>query len=96
MGAVSEAEHLALGRLVADKVLHPTHAQKRAAITRLEHEARVGGTIGHPNICAVYDMGRLDDGSPYLVITRSSAAIDSAPREPSSSSTITWPSTKLA
>lgn len=70
MGAVFEAEHLAIGRLVAVKVLHPKHAQNRDAATRLHHEARVVGTIGHPNICEVYDLGRLDDGSPYLVMER--------------------------
>jgi serine/threonine-protein kinase len=55
---------------VAIKVLHPRHAQDREAVSRLRHEARVAGTLGHPNICAVYDMGRLDDGSPYLVLER--------------------------
>ena len=70
LGAVYEAEHLAIGRLVAVKVLQDEHAQDRAAISRLKHEARVAGTIGHPNICAIYDMGRLDDGSPYLVMER--------------------------
>jgi eukaryotic-like serine/threonine-protein kinase len=70
MGAVYEAEHLAIGRLVAVKVLHPKHAQKRDAISRMQHEARVVGTIGHPNICEIYDIGRLDDGSPYLVMER--------------------------
>lgn len=70
MGAVYEAEHLAIGRLVAVKVLHPKHAQKKEAVARLQHEARVAGTIGHPNICEIYDMGRLDDGSPYLVMER--------------------------
>jgi serine/threonine protein kinase len=70
MGEVYEAEHLAIGRLVAIKVLHPKHAQDREAASRLRHEARVAGTLGHPNICAVYDMGRLDDGSPYLVMER--------------------------
>jgi serine/threonine-protein kinase len=52
------------------KVLHPKHAQDRQAVSRLRHEARVAGTLGHPNICAIYDMGRLDDGSPYLVLER--------------------------
>ena len=70
MGEVYEAEHIAIGRLVAVKVLHPKHAQDREAASRLRHEARVAGTLGHPNICAVYDMGRLDDGSPYLVMER--------------------------
>jgi serine/threonine-protein kinase len=70
MGVVYEAEHLALGKRVAIKVLHPRHAQDREAISRLRHEARVAGTLGHPNICAIYDMGRLNDGSPYLVLER--------------------------
>jgi serine/threonine-protein kinase len=70
MGEVYEAEHLAIGRLVAVKVLNPKRAQDREAISRLRHEARVAGTLGHPNICAIYDMGRLDDGSPYLVMER--------------------------
>ncbi len=70
MGEVYEAEHLAIGRLVAVKVLNPKRAQDRDAISRLRHEARVAGTLGHPNICAIYDMGRLDDGSPYLVMER--------------------------
>lgn len=70
MGAVYEAEHLQIGRLVAVKVMHPQETQKREAISRLEHEARVAGRIGHPNICEVYDMGWLPDGSPYLVMER--------------------------
>lgn len=70
MGAVYEAEHVAIGRLVAVKVLHPKHAQQAEAVARLRHEARVAGNIGHPNICETYDLGRLDDGSPYLVMER--------------------------
>lgn len=70
MGVVYEAEHLAIGKLVAVKVLHPEKAHNREAVSRLRHEARVAGTLGHPNICAIYDMGRLDDGSPYLVMER--------------------------
>jgi serine/threonine-protein kinase len=70
MGEVYEAKHLGIGRLVAIKVLNPSRAHDQEAISRLRHEARVAGTLGHPNICAVYDMGRLDDGSPYLVMER--------------------------
>lgn len=70
MGEVYEAKHLAIGRLVAIKVLNPGRAQDQEAISRLQHEARVAGTLGHPNICAIYDMGLLDDGSPYLVMER--------------------------
>jgi eukaryotic-like serine/threonine-protein kinase len=70
MGAVYEAEHVSIGRVVAVKVLHPKHAQQAEAVARLRHEARVAGNIGHPNICETYDLGRLDDGSPYLVMER--------------------------
>ncbi len=70
MGVVYDAEHMAMGRVVAIKVLHPENAQKREAVTRLQHEAKVTGNLGHPNICEIYDMGRLEDGSPYVVMER--------------------------
>ncbi|HEU4404794.1 MAG TPA: protein kinase [Polyangiaceae bacterium] len=70
MGTVYEAEHLLIGRRVALKVLHPAHAQRRDAVWRFRHEARVAGSIGHPNICEIYDVGQLDDGSPFLVMER--------------------------
>lgn len=70
MGTVFEAEHVAIGRLVAVKVLHPAQASKKVAVKRFHQEARAAGGIGHPNICEVFDIGSLADGSPYLVMER--------------------------
>lgn len=70
MGTVYDAEHLGLGRQVAIKVLSPSQARKRVAVKRFQQEARAAGSIGHPNICEVYDLGLLDDGSPYLVMEK--------------------------
>jgi len=70
MGTVFEAEHLTIGRSVAVKVLHPNQARKKDAVRRFHQEARAAGAIGHPNICEVYDLGTLDDGSPYLVMEK--------------------------
>ncbi len=70
MGTVFEAEHLALGRSVAVKILHAAHATKKDAIRRFQQEARAAAAIGHPNICGVIDLGSLDDGSPYIVMEK--------------------------
>ncbi len=70
MGSVFEAEHTAIGRVVAMKVLHPAQATKSVAVKRFHQEARAAGGIGHPNICEVYDFGTLEDASPYLVMER--------------------------
>ncbi len=70
MGTVFEAQHLSIGRMVALKVLKPENAQKPDAVARLRHEARVVSQLGHPNICEVFDIGQLEDGTPYLVMER--------------------------
>jgi eukaryotic-like serine/threonine-protein kinase len=70
MGTVYEAKHLTIGRMVALKVLKPENAQKPDAIARLRHEARIVSQLGHPNICEVFDIGQLADGTPYLVMER--------------------------
>ncbi len=68
MSSIYEAEQLDGARRVALKVLHPSLADDKEAIARLKQEAEVVSTIGHANICEVFDLGRTDDGSPYLVM----------------------------
>lgn len=70
MGTVYEAEHVAIGRRVALKVLRPEQVQKKEAVSRFEHEVRVVSGIRHPGICQIFDVGRLEDGSPYMVMER--------------------------
>jgi serine/threonine-protein kinase len=68
MGAVYEAEQLALGRKVAIKVLHGHLASDEEITRRFEREARATTAIGHPNIVEVIDFGALTDGARYLVL----------------------------
>jgi eukaryotic-like serine/threonine-protein kinase len=70
MGTVFEAEHLIIGRSVAVKVLHPNLALKKEAVQRFYREARAAGCIRHPNVCEVYDLDKLNDGTPYLVMEK--------------------------
>jgi eukaryotic-like serine/threonine-protein kinase len=57
MGHVYLAEHTAMRRLVALKVLPPTmHEENPVARERFFREARAAGTLDHPNIVRVYDL----------------------------------------
>jgi len=68
MGAVYQAEHVKLGKPVAIKVLLAGHGSGSAAARRFAREARAAGSIGHPNIVQVFDVGTLEDGAPFLVM----------------------------
>ena len=68
MGAVWLAEHLALGRRAAVKVLHPEYSAKPEIVQRFFNEARAATAISDPGIVQVFDFGQHTDGSAYLVM----------------------------
>lgn len=70
MGTVYEVESLTRTFRAALKVLRPDQLGKAESISRFEREGRVLASIRHPNICHVYDVGRLGDDSPYLVMEK--------------------------
>jgi eukaryotic-like serine/threonine-protein kinase len=68
MGAVYLAEHAAIEKKVALKVLHPEYATKGDIVTRFQQEAISASRIKHPNVLEVFDFGQLDDGSFFLAM----------------------------
>lgn len=66
-GNVWQAEHLASGRVVAIKVLHPHLISSDELVLRCKREALAIARMRHPNIVELCDHGRLADGRPYLV-----------------------------
>src|SRR5580700_5782325 len=67
MGEVYSARDTRLDRTVALKILPPHLADAPEVRQRFEREARAVSSLNHPNICALYDIGR-QDGTDYLVM----------------------------
>lgn len=65
MGSVYAAENIRISRRVAIKVLE--RAGNENDVIRFEREARAT-QIGSPHIVQVYDLGNLDDGTPYMIM----------------------------
>jgi Tol biopolymer transport system component len=66
VGQVYRARDPRLGRHVAIKTLSGTGAADPDLVRRFETEARAAGTLDHPNLLVVYDVGREGDVS-YIV-----------------------------
>jgi serine/threonine protein kinase len=66
MGEVWRARDPRLGRDVAIKVLPSDLSTDPERLDRFEQEARAAAALNHPNILAVYDIGR-HEGAPYIV-----------------------------
>jgi serine/threonine-protein kinase len=68
MGAVYRAENQRIGKQVAIKILHRGHDSGSSSSKRLYREARLMGSLGHPNIVDIYDLGALENGAPFQVM----------------------------
>jgi eukaryotic-like serine/threonine-protein kinase len=66
MGQVYRGRDPRLGRDVAIKVLPADSAGDADAVARFEREARAIASLSHPNILAIYDVGR-ENGALYVV-----------------------------
>ncbi len=65
MGCVYAAVDLELGRRVAIKVLPPgPHGENQ--LLRFRQEARAAGSLNHPNVLTIFDLGTSGAG-PYIV-----------------------------
>lgn len=69
MGEVWEAQHVAIGRRVAIKLIAPNAVHDDLA-TRLQREAEFVARLEHPNIVAVTDFGLVEAGAPFVVMER--------------------------
>ena len=67
MGEVYRARNTAMGRAVAIKLLLAEHANDETVVARFLTEARAANLVRHPNVVDVLDIGRDDDGTPFIV-----------------------------
>jgi serine/threonine-protein kinase len=66
MGEVYRARDTRLGRYVATKVLPEQLSKNPQALARFEREAKAVGTLSHPNIVAIFDVGT-EHGVVYII-----------------------------
>jgi serine/threonine-protein kinase len=66
MAVIYKAQDIALGRIVAVKVLRPSLTGDPTFLTRFRQEARNVANLAHPNIVTLFDFGQ--DGNTYYMV----------------------------
>jgi len=68
MGAVYRAQHVKIKRPFAVKVLHAELIANPKMRARFMREAELAGTLRHPNIVGIVDVGETPEGQAYIVM----------------------------
>jgi serine/threonine-protein kinase len=68
MGVVVAAHHIDLDEKVAIKFLLPQSLANKEAVARFAREARAAVKIKSEHVARVSDVGKLENGSPYMVM----------------------------
>ncbi len=68
MGTVYLAEHEAIQKRVALKVLHPEFSAKPELVERFQREAISASRIKHMNVLDVFDFGQVENGCFFLAM----------------------------
>ncbi len=68
MGVVASARYPELGQKVAIKFLLPVHASDDVISARFVREARLAARVKSEHFVRVFDIGKLHNGVPYLVM----------------------------
>ncbi len=68
MAVVLAADHLLLNNVVALKVLHPELVSDVACASRFALEAQAAARLKSEHAVRILDVGRLDQGVPYMVM----------------------------
>ena len=68
LGVVVAAKHMQLEQTVAIKYLQPSALTRPNLVERFAREARLVAKIQSAHVARVHDVGKLDDGSPYMVM----------------------------
>ncbi|MDI1429693.1 serine/threonine-protein kinase [Polyangium sorediatum] len=68
MGIVVAARHVDLGKLYAIKFLLPAMLAHRESLARFLREARAAARLQSEHVARVHDVGRMENGAPYMVM----------------------------